>query len=88
MCVISVLRHHAGEYAGSIFKRKIEDIARVGMTFFWVVRSPKAQPGQARHLCRDAERWYVLFVGPATDGGARPTSSQESAGERPDDRDV
>jgi len=62
-------------------------MARVGMTF-WVVRSPKAQPGQVRHLCRDAERWYVLFVGPATDGGARPTPSQESAGECPDDRDV
>ena len=80
MCVISVLRHHAGEYAGSIFKRKIEDIARVGMTLLGrAVAESSARPGQVRHLCRDAERWYVLFVGPATDGGARPTLSQESA---------
>jgi hypothetical protein len=83
-CAISVMGGHAGEGVDAIFKRKMDDVAAVGRTF-WVARSPKARPGQVQKLCA-AERGYVIFVEPATAGGARPTTVSDSASECSGDR--
>jgi hypothetical protein len=78
-CVISVIGDHAGEGMAPIFKRKIEDIEKMGQTF-WVVRSRKAQPAQVQEMSK-TEPVYVVFVGPATKGGARDTVTNGSASE-------
>jgi hypothetical protein len=83
-CVISVMGAHAGEDAAVIFSRKIADCDTVGRTF-WVARSPKARPEQVQALCA-AGYGYVLFVEPATSGGARATSLSETASEYSRDR--
>jgi hypothetical protein len=78
-CVISVIGDHAGEGLAPIFKRKIEDIEKMGQTF-WVVRSRRAQPAQVQEMSK-TEPAYVVFVGPATKGGARNTVTNDSASE-------
>jgi hypothetical protein len=78
-CIISVMGAHAGEGVDSIFTRKIADIDRVGKTF-WLARSPKAQPAQVQKMCQ-AVPAYVVFIAPATKGGARPTVEQDPAKE-------
>jgi hypothetical protein len=78
-CVISVMGDHAGEGVDAIFKRKMADVDVVGRTF-WVARSAKARPGQVQQLCA-AQRGYVIFVEPATAGGAKPTTASDSASE-------
>ena len=78
-CIISVMGDHAGEGVDTIFSRKIADIDRVGKTF-WLMKSPKAHPAQVQQLCRTTPA-YVIFVSPATKGGARPTIAQDSATE-------
>lgn len=78
-CVLSVMGGHAGEDAYSIFDRKIADLNRVGRTF-WVAKSPKARPPQVQDLCRLGPG-YVIFVEPATAGGARPTVEADVATE-------
>ena len=83
-CVISVMGDHAGEGVDAIFKRKMADVDAVGRTF-WVARSAKARPGQVQQLCA-AQRGYVIFVEPATAGGARPTTASDSASEYSGDR--
>jgi hypothetical protein len=83
-CIISVMGDHAGEGVAAIFNRKILDIGRVRKTF-WVVKSPKAQPVQVQEMCRTTPA-YVLFVAPATKGGARPTTAQGSAMEYSENR--
>lgn len=85
-CVLSVMGGHAGEDTHSIFERKMADVDRVGRTF-WVARSPKARPPQVQDLCRLGPG-YVIFVEPATAGGARPTLeaavAEEYASDPPD----
>ena len=83
-CVISVMGDHAGEGVDAIFKRKMADVDAVGRTF-WVARSAKARPGQVQQLCA-AERGYVIFVEPATAGGAKPTTASDSASQYSGDR--
>lgn len=83
-CVISVMGNHAGEGVDTIFERKVADVEAVGRTF-WVARSAKARPGQVQQLCA-AQRGYVIFVEPATAGGAKPTTASDSASEYSDDR--
>jgi hypothetical protein len=83
-CVISVMGAHAGEDADVIFGRKIEDCDKVGRTF-WVAKSAKARPGQVQSLCSTG-RGYVVFVEPASPGGARPTTGSDSASEYSPDR--
>ena len=78
-CVISVMGAHAGEGADAIFGRKIEDCMTVGRTF-WVAKSAKARPAQVQAMCRLGSR-CVIFVEPATPGGARPTTGSDSAAE-------
>ena len=83
-CVISVMGAHAGEDAAAIFSRKIGDCREVGRTF-WVAKSAKARPAQVQAICV-ASPGYVIFVEPATPGGARPTKESDSATEYSPDR--
>ena len=83
-CVISVMGGHAGEDEASIFGRKIGDCREIGRTF-WVVKSPKARPAQVQAACSSSSG-YVIFVEPASPGGARPTRASESATEYSRDR--
>jgi hypothetical protein len=76
-CVISVTGAHAGEDAAAIFSRKISDCREIGRTF-WVAKSAKARPAQVQALC-DSSHGHVIFVEPATPGGARPTRESDSA---------
>lgn len=78
-CIITVMGGHAGEGEDTIFNRKIDDIEQNGRTF-WVVRSRKAQPFQLQEMCK-TETAYVIFVSPATKGGARDTVTNNSASE-------
>jgi hypothetical protein len=78
-CVISVMGEHAGESVQTIFERKAADIQRIGKTF-WLIRSPKARPGQIREICKSIPS-YGIFVEPASKGGARPTSDSFAAKE-------
>ena len=81
-CVISVMGDHAGESVDAIFQRKSADIEHTGKTF-WLMRSPKAQPLQVQSIC-SAVPAYTIFVEPATKGGARPTTADDSANEYSD----
>jgi hypothetical protein len=76
---MSVMGEHAGEGIDAIFKRKGADIGKVGRTF-WLIKSPKARPEQVQEMCRVAPS-FVIFVHPATKGGARPTTTDLAAGE-------
>ena len=69
---------HAGEDAHGIFERKMADVNRVDRTFR-VAKSPKARP-QVQGLCR-LDPGHVIFVEPATAGGARPTLEADVATE-------
>lgn len=83
-CIVSVMGSHAGEDTHAIFARKKADVARVGVTF-WLMRSPKARPPQVSELCQTSPA-YTLFVAPATQGGARPTTKEDAATEYSSDR--
>ena len=76
-CVISVMGDHAGEDVDAIFHRKIADIERTNRTF-WLVKSPKAKPPLVQEVCA-YRRAHVLFISPATTGGARATHVSERA---------
>lgn len=82
--VISVMGDHAGEDVATIFNRKIADIKTTGRTF-WLVRSAKARCPEVQEICRSGPA-YVIFVGPATPGGARPTTAETVAREYSADR--
>jgi hypothetical protein len=83
-CVISVIGAHAGEEIDAIFDRKVADCRTAGRTF-WVVKSAKARPEQVQELCASGVG-HVVFVDPATPGGARPTTQAEQATEFSTDR--
>ncbi|MFN0149552.1 MAG: hypothetical protein ACKVU1_02440 [bacterium] len=83
-CVISVMGAHAGEDVNVIFDRKAADCQTAGQTF-WVAKSAKARPGQVQELCASSAG-YVIFVEPATPGGARPTTQADRATEYSADR--
>jgi hypothetical protein len=83
-CVISVMGAHAGESADAIFGRKIDDCEAVGRTF-WVAKSAKARPAQVQAICSSGPG-YVVFVDPASPGGARPTTASDCATEYSSDR--
>ena len=76
-CIISVMGDHAGEGVDRIFKRKIEDITKIKRTF-WLVKSPKANPELVQKMCRIVST-YVVFVEPATKGGACPAMADKKA---------
>lgn len=83
-CVVSVMGAHAGEDVDTIFGRKIDDCDTVGLTF-WVAKSAKARPAQVQAIC-NLGPGYVIFVDPASPGGARPTTESECATEYSPDR--
>jgi hypothetical protein len=83
-CVISVMGAHAGEDVDMIFGRKVGDCRTAGQTF-WVAKSAKARPPQVQDLCA-SNAGYVIFVEPATPGGARPTTQAGRATEYSADR--
>ena len=85
-CVISVMGDHAGEPPEAIFKRKIADIREVKQTF-WLIKSPMAKPSLVQKLCADG-KVYVLFISPATSGGARPAHASDRAVEYSRDGDI
>jgi hypothetical protein len=76
-CVISLVGAHAGEDAAAIFSRKVSDCTEIGRTF-WVAKSAKARPAQVQAIC-NSSHGYVIFVEPATRGGAHPTEESDSA---------
>lgn len=76
-CIISVMGDHAGEGVTEIFIRKIEDITKINRTF-WLVKSPKAKPELVQKMC-SRNSAYVIFIEPATKGGARPAISDKKA---------
>jgi hypothetical protein len=78
-CIVSVMGDHAGEATDAIFHRKQDDIKRIGVTF-WLMRSPKARPEQVQAIFRSMPA-YTIFVEPATNGGARPTTIEHTAKE-------
>jgi hypothetical protein len=83
-CVISVMGEHAGEGVDAIFKRKIDDIERIGKTF-WLMRSPKARPEQVHRICKTTPA-YAIFIEPATEGSARPTTVEDASREYSQDK--
>lgn len=83
-CVVSVMGPHAGEDSLTIFGRKMKDCETAGRTF-WVAKSAKARPAQVQDICRSGRR-FVLFVEPASPGGARPTTGADFAIEYSPDR--
>lgn len=80
--VISVMGPHAGESEKEIFKRKIQDIHDVGLTF-WLMKSHQAKPGMVQHLCLEADaantESYCVFVEASSKGGAIATKTASSA---------
>ena len=85
-CAISVMGAHVGENAAAIPSRKISDCREIGRTF-WVAKSAKARPAQVQAIC-DSSHGYVIFVEPATPGGARPTKEADSTTAYSPDRHV
>ena len=85
-CIISVMGVHAGEGVDVIFNRKIADIERTGKTF-WLMRSPKALPIHVQNICKSSSA-YTTFVEPASKGGARPTTNNETAREYSTDKKI
>jgi hypothetical protein len=80
--LISVMGPHAGEAPETIFARKVDDVQRLGRTF-WLVRSPKARADAVAPWCAANEYGptWILFVEPSVTGGARPTTESSAARE-------
>jgi hypothetical protein len=75
--LFSVMGPHANETVSDIFVRKIEDIARVGHTY-WLHRSWKAKPDHVQMFCNGTPL-FVLFLNPSAKGGARETIETQVA---------
>jgi len=80
--VISVMGPHAGESEDKIFKRKIEDINRIGKTF-WLIKSYQAKPDMVQRICENAKtenkNVFCVFINASSVGGATPTKIASSA---------
>lgn len=80
--VLSVSGAHAGETEEGIFDRKIDDVQRIGKTF-WLNRSQKARPDMVQSLCHQTKKTgsgcYCVFMEPSSKGGALPATSKEVA---------
>ena len=83
-CVISVMGAHANEGSETIFGRKMQDIDKTGTTY-WLMRSPKARPPEVQDICKTTTS-YVIFIEPASKGGARPTTTEDAASQFSPDR--
>jgi hypothetical protein len=80
--VISVMGPHAGESESVIFRRKIDDIERIGRTF-WLIKSHKAKPSMVQAVCKQAQKEGhivpCIFIQPSSLGGSTPTKTSDSA---------
>jgi hypothetical protein len=80
--VISVMGPYAGESERAIFERKIDDIHRIGRTF-WLIRSHRAKPLMVQRLLGEAGKerasCYCVFIEPSSQGGAVHAVTSESA---------
>jgi hypothetical protein len=80
--MISVIGPHAGESETEIFNRKIQDISRIGKTF-WLIKSYKAKPEIVNKYILEAKNEiteiYCIFIGAASKNGAIPTISASSS---------
>ena len=80
--IFSVIGSHAGQSKQEIFGRKIEDINKVGHTF-WLFKSNQAKPNIVQDFCKIAKRKnenvFCVFIEPSIPGGARPTKIDASA---------
>jgi hypothetical protein len=89
LVLISVMGPHAGEDEVEIFKRKINDIGKVGKTF-WLVKSHQAKPDTVQKICKEAKadgkNVFCFFVRSSSRGGATPTKTSDSAELYSDDR--
>tara|TARA_B100000700_G_scaffold191401_1_gene210800 strand:- start:187 stop:729 length:543 start_codon:yes stop_codon:yes gene_type:complete len=72
--IFTIIGPHAGELPDSIISRKIKDIKKVGQTF-WVIKAIKGKkPIEVQKFCENSEI-KILFISPATMGGAEDTKS-------------
>jgi hypothetical protein len=80
--VISVMGPHAGESERAIFERKINDVHRIGRTF-WLINSHRAEPPMVQRLLSEAKKeranCYCVFIAPSSQGGAVHASTSDSA---------
>lgn len=80
--IFSVIGSHAGESKQEIFGRKIEDINRVGYTF-WLYKSNQTKPNIVQDFCKrakkESENIFCFFIEPSSSGGAKPTKISVSA---------
>ena len=87
--VISVLGPHAGESSEEIFSRKINDVQKIGKTF-WVISSYKSNPPIVQKMKNTAVKEkmevYCIFIEPSNRGGARPTTESKHAREFSSDK--
>lgn len=66
-CIISIARDHANEDINGILNRKINDIKKVGLTF-WFQKSPGVIPPLVRSLCASEGQMYAFFIEPSSKG--------------------
>jgi len=80
--IISVMGPHAGESEDKIFKRKIEDVNKIGLTF-WLIKSYQSKPKRVQCFCKKAKTEnkdvFCIFVEASSRGGATPTKTASSA---------
>jgi hypothetical protein len=89
LVLISVMGPHAGENEEEIFRRKINDIEKLGKTF-WLIKSHQAKPDLVQKICKEAEtdgrKAYCIFIKSSSRGGATPTKISDSAKLYSDDK--
>ncbi len=82
--IFSVIGTNADEKIEGILKRKIDDINKIGFTF-WVYKSNQASPKTVQDFCKKAKtenkKVFCIFIKPSTPNGARPTKIKLSAKE-------
>lgn len=83
-CKLSVMGPHAGESSEEIFKRKIENIERVSITF-WLLNSTSIIPHNIQEYCKN-NTIYVIFITPAAIKGAKPARIANCAKEYSSDK--
>ncbi len=76
-CVLSVIGPHAGESMSQIYERKIQDIQKVGKTF-WITQCKKSIFEKINELCMNGDL-YIVFISPSSKNGARPATSETAA---------
>jgi hypothetical protein len=58
--LLSVIGSHAGEEMNVIFNKKIEDMTKVGKTF-WLIKSYMAKPPIVQEIFKMEQNSYLIF---------------------------